>query len=266
MPASEQSQSGDFMNGYRRSRSVSLPTSWGNNANPWLNSAPPAPQIHPWIDGDAPSPIFYFDLADSAFTPRRFLTTNQTLSAILSLAEFQQPAFHPPLTALRIIHPRIPSWPVDLELPTELVTEAPKPITLGDVLIALHRAMHQRITYSYWAMLSLEDEQAVSNAFTDRCRTETMPSGVPERSQGVKRVDFLLGETMFKGLILMFYFLFIRYCWLFQVCMMPTGDHPLLYASSHMFCILACVWPFLRSGYWSLCELSWRLGCNPPVC
>jgi hypothetical protein len=99
---------------------------------------------------------------------------------------------------------------VDLALPSELAP-VPLPISLGDVLVSLHRAMHERISHADWETLTEEDAQVVTRAFTQRCRAEAIRSRVPppqlrdrevaERNQGVKRVDFLLGKTVFKGLV-----------------------------------------------------------------
>ncbi|KAJ7667284.1 hypothetical protein B0H17DRAFT_871225, partial [Mycena rosella] len=110
-----------------------------------------------------------------------------------------EPAFHPPLTSLRILHPRIPFWPIDLTLPAELAATAPVPISFGDVLVALHRTLHERIAHADWDGLSKENAEAVTKAFAHRCRAEAVRSGVPPEP-GVKRVDFLLGKTVFKGL------------------------------------------------------------------
>ncbi|KAF7368429.1 hypothetical protein MVEN_00165900 [Mycena venus] len=94
------------------------PASWGAADAPprpsWANSAganPYAPQhtaplqIHPFLNGDAPSPIFHFDLAPLQFAPLRLINPNPPQSAILSAAEIREPAFDPPLTTLRILHP-----------------------------------------------------------------------------------------------------------------------------------------------------------------
>ncbi|KAJ6559454.1 hypothetical protein DFH09DRAFT_514749 [Mycena vulgaris] len=189
--------------------------SWLNNNNPYLNAVPPIQiplHIHPWLNGDAPSPVFHFDLAPGDFAPLRLVSANPPQSAFLGAAEFSEPAFHPPLTALRIFHPRLPFWPVDLYLPADFPADAaPPPISLADVLVALHRALHQRISRADWATLSPADEAAVARAFAHRCRAEAVRSGVPpanlrdrevaERNEGVKRVDFLLGKTVFKGLV-----------------------------------------------------------------
>ncbi|KAJ6559754.1 hypothetical protein B0H19DRAFT_944999 [Mycena capillaripes] len=194
----------------RQTRSWGTAPSWVNNANPFLSAGGPqaAMQIHPWLNGDAPSPSFHFDLAPAAFVPLRRVDTYPPTSALVGPADLREPAFHPPLFALRILHPRLPFWPVDLALPTG--AHAP-PITLADVLVALHRALHTRINHADWATLGREDEAAVTRAFAARCRAEAVRSGaapahlrdreVAVRNQGVKRIDFLVGKTVFKGLV-----------------------------------------------------------------
>ncbi|KAJ6529893.1 hypothetical protein DFH09DRAFT_153681 [Mycena vulgaris] len=187
-------------------------SSWGH-APAWATSGgylqPQQPQeVHPWLNGDAPSPTFHLDLAPRAFLPLRLVRAHPPQSAPLNAADFREPAFHPPRTALRILHPRLPFWPVDLALPAGAPAA---PISLGDVLAALHRALHTRITPADWEPLGRADAEAVTRAFTHRCRAEAVRSGVPpaqlrdreiaERNEGVKRVDFLLGKTVFKGLV-----------------------------------------------------------------
>ncbi|KAK7051914.1 hypothetical protein R3P38DRAFT_2684571 [Favolaschia claudopus] len=201
----------------RRRRSLSWgasgappPPSWANSANPYLPTVAHTPlQIHPFLNGDAPSPVFHFDLAPVEFTPIRLIHPNPPQTAGLGAAEIRELAFAPPLTTLRILHPRIPFWPVDLKLPEEAAGEIP--ISLGDVLVSVHRAMHERISQADWETLSEEDREEVAKAFTKRCRAEAVRSGVipahlrdkemAERNEGVKRVDFLLGKSVFKGLV-----------------------------------------------------------------
>ncbi|KAJ7255846.1 hypothetical protein B0H12DRAFT_1016183 [Mycena haematopus] len=178
------------------------------NVNPYLSAAPSSLLIHPFLNGDAPSPAFHFDLAPAAFMPMRLVSTHPPSGALVDNTELRQPAFHPPLFTLRILHPRLPLWPVDLALPAS--AQVP-PISLADVLVALHRALHTRITAADWATLGSDDERRVTHAFTARCHAEALRAGgspaqmrdreVAVRKQGVLRVDFLQGKTVFRGLV-----------------------------------------------------------------
>jgi hypothetical protein len=181
---------------------------------PW--SAPSYPSqspqlfINPWINASSPRHDFLFDLAPTTFTPLRFLGHGQ--SAMLSANEMHEPAMYPPLTRLRIICDLIPNWPIDLEFrqpssttpyspysPNQLEftyqQPSPSPITLADVLVAIHQAMHRRITHVDWAKLNRLGQRGVTKAYLRRCVSEY------ERAQGVKRVDFLLGRTRMVGLV-----------------------------------------------------------------
>ncbi|KAJ7652451.1 hypothetical protein DFH06DRAFT_995252 [Mycena polygramma] len=209
-PAFLTAQSSYFRPGHKKANSWSIAPSWLTDANPYATAGGPqaAVHIHPFLNGDMPSPDFHFDLAPSAFFPMRRVSMYPPSGAPVGAAELREPAFHPPRFALRILHGRLPFWPIDLTLQAN--THAP-PITLADALVALHRAFHTRITHAEWAQLGREDEVAVTNAFTARCRMEALRSGAAPaqlrdremavRSQGVLRVDFLRGKTMFKGLV-----------------------------------------------------------------
>ncbi|KAJ7142966.1 hypothetical protein C8R44DRAFT_537095, partial [Mycena epipterygia] len=163
--------------------------------------------INPWLNGHVPSPTFHFDLARGQFTPLRVISNPRQIMKFVAvnIAELYQSAFDPPLTALRIFHPGIPLWPVDVEPSKELRLAHPRPISVGDVLVALHQAMHQPIMPSDFTTLTRNNQEAVRKAFMHRCCA--VAAGTPlrlkqvERNQGVKRVDFLLGETLFKGLV-----------------------------------------------------------------
>ncbi|KAK7040019.1 hypothetical protein R3P38DRAFT_496601 [Favolaschia claudopus] len=212
VPAFLQAQ--PFKPGHKKANSWTTIPAWVNNVNisPYFPStAPPASQlIHPFLNGDAPSPAFHFDLAPSAFVPMRLVSTHPPSGAPLSALELREGAFHPPLTALRIIHPRLPHWPIDLALPAGVPGPAP-PISLAAVLVSIHRALHTRITGADWATLSPHDVARVTAAFSLRCRNEAMRNPVPGmslgerevqvRNQGVLRVDWLKGKTVFKGLV-----------------------------------------------------------------
>lgn len=75
------------------------------------------------------------------------------------------------------------------------------PITVGDVLLQIHRALHLMITRNDWNALDTGEEGKITKAFFKRCS-----AGGPGHkdwfvSQGVKRVDYLLDKVLFRGLI-----------------------------------------------------------------
>ncbi|KAJ7473549.1 hypothetical protein FB451DRAFT_1249515 [Mycena latifolia] len=184
----------------RGTAAVPLP-SRSATSTPYLTSsvlqpAPSSLHIHSWLI----SPTFHFDLAPSVFA---LLRPGFTRPMLVGESELSQHATHPARVALRILHPALPFWPVDVV--------HSRALTLGDVLRGLHRALHQRIAAADWDTLSSTDAQRVEEAFTQRCRAEAVRSGVApaqlhdrevaSRNEGVKRVDFLLGKTVFSGLV-----------------------------------------------------------------
>ncbi|CAK5282497.1 unnamed protein product [Mycena citricolor] len=193
------------------SYSSPAPPQW----NPQSQPPPSQDSVHPFLNGDAPSPYFFFDLAPARFSPLKMTAPDR--GAPLDAADFAIGAFHPARTDVRILHPDIPFWPVDLRIPDQARQQYQQrnqllpPIALGDVLVSLHRALHTRIDATDWEMLPRETQARVAAAFTKRCRAEAVRSGAPPaqlrdsemrvRTDGVKRVDFLLGKTVVKGLV-----------------------------------------------------------------
>jgi len=108
----------------------------------------------------------------------------------------------PPATRLRVICDLIPQWPIDLVLDDSLYVPGtvPPPIKVGDLLAAIHRTLHERITHDDWGRLTEEQVVAVSRAYTRRCRMLPQHE-MTERKDGVKKVDFLLKNVWFRGLV-----------------------------------------------------------------
>ncbi|KAF7292663.1 Carbohydrate esterase family 8 protein [Mycena indigotica] len=193
---------------------------------------------HPWLDAGvhsspafAAAPPFRFDLSIAAFAPERAGSRpGEPTWTPLGAAEFAAEAFYPARYELRITHEALP-WPVVLRLEDKksnkgrrpakekddrhgndhgTPTAPPPPITLGDVLAALHHTLHVLITAAEWAALPPARKAQVSAAFTARCRAEAVRSGAStaelhdqeqaERAKGLRRVDFLAGQTSFRGL------------------------------------------------------------------
>jgi len=175
--------------------------------------APPPSQFHPLLNAEsAAEPLLYFDLSTHAFDPMRITSPRQTTGTPLSLDELAQQATHPGVTRMRIICDLIPQWDVVLEPQRDYVSSSGylaiphqqaasnQPITLGDVLVAVHRMLQTQITHRDWARLSNTEATNIARAYTRRCRT--YPSAEQfEASQGVRRVDYLEDKYLFKGLL-----------------------------------------------------------------
>ncbi|KAG5637112.1 hypothetical protein H0H81_005750 [Sphagnurus paluster] len=172
----------------------------------YIPHVPPTPSafyLHPWINGEAPRSDFFFDLA-RPFAPQRQYGPGQF--GPLSAPELMEAATHPPITQLRIQCDAIPQWPIELRLDPYVQTQVyselnpPPPISLQDVFIAVHRSLQKQIAHVDWDQLSHAQEYEIAKAFTQRCRA--IPGQFEhERSQGVKRVDYLLGKTRMAGLM-----------------------------------------------------------------
>ncbi|KAF8879384.1 hypothetical protein BD779DRAFT_1154796 [Infundibulicybe gibba] len=176
--------------------------------SPWSNLYPPLPDtrvlIHPFLDGESPRRDFLFDLSSNVFSPMRHVGPGQTIP--ISDQELREPATHPPITRLRIVCDLIPQWPLIMEYNPQqdgqTIANAgfPPPILLVDILVALHRHLHQRISHTDWAKLSISEETAVARAYTRRCRSSPSLEAL-QRNQGVKRIDFFLDRFTFRGLV-----------------------------------------------------------------
>ncbi|GJE85021.1 hypothetical protein PsYK624_010980 [Phanerochaete sordida] len=180
----------------------------------WMyQPAPPQPrsQLHPLLNAENghKSPII-FDLSSHAYEPRKHAAGSFT-AAHLSQDELAQTATYPAVTRMLITCDEVPDWRVVLEPHKEQpsnagyltvpATGAPAPpITVHDVLYAIHRMLHRQIAHADWRKLTDERTTKVARAYTRRTRaipaTRTF-----EESQGVKWVDYLEDKYMFRGLV-----------------------------------------------------------------
>ncbi|KAI0638699.1 hypothetical protein C8Q77DRAFT_1092327 [Trametes polyzona] len=182
---------------------------------------PPAPAIHPLLNGEnAAGPMLLFDLSLNTFNPQRVTKLSQTAGTPLSLEELREPATFPAVRRMTIVCERLPEWPIVLE-PHTVERERSRerspflgvprtgqghggaedaPVTVYDVLMAIHRTVQRQISHVDWARLTRAQTHAISAAYTRRCRT--FPSAAAfEEAQGVRRVDYLLDSYMFRGLV-----------------------------------------------------------------
>ena len=153
-------------------------------------------ELHPLLRPD--SHAIYFDLSHFEFRP---VDAKGKPIPVQTLAE---PATHPPTTRLVVNADQIPQWPVllDYHVATLGAPHPPAalpPITLGDVLYAIHQTMQARVTHREWAELEEKEEIAVAKAYTKRYK---LVAGHETRlaAEGVKRIDYLLRKVLFAGL------------------------------------------------------------------
>ena len=174
---------------------------------PVYQNLPPANRLHLLLNGEhASGPLLLFDLSLNTFSPLRIAHHGDTTGQPLSLVELEEPATLPGITRMTIKCDMVTQWPVVLEPEREsspylsVQPESPQPITLGDVLVAIHRSLQTQIRHVDWARLTQSEEIDISRAYTRRCRTFSSARAF-EASQGVRRVDYLKERYMFKGLV-----------------------------------------------------------------
>ncbi|KAJ4490171.1 hypothetical protein J3R30DRAFT_3653581 [Lentinula aciculospora] len=151
--------------------------------------------LHPWLNADVWKGDFVLDLISRDFRPLQINAVGQARPCPVEY--LNQPATHPPITRLRIVSDLLPDWPIDIAYTPHYVA----PITFLDVLINIHRSLHQRITHDDFNRLSLSQERAVTKAYYRRCRSAGSFEST-ERAQGVKRIDYLLDRKWFRGCVL----------------------------------------------------------------
>ncbi|THH12530.1 hypothetical protein EW146_g7610 [Bondarzewia mesenterica] len=174
---------------------------------PWLFAPPPLPQpqIHALLSGDTPTQYIVFDLSAHAFSAHRRINTSQTVPLIAF--DLDQAATSPEILRLRIVCDAIPQWTLDLHVTGTTLHPRPRRerhsipyITAGDILEALHTHLHKQVTHEEWGRLSSTQEIDVSRAYTRRHKSFP-PMQQQQQKEGVKRVDYLLRNYYFKGLV-----------------------------------------------------------------
>jgi len=176
---------------------------------PWLHPSdyPPAPSelsLHHLLSGESGHNILIFDLSSPKFDPMIYLGSN-TFER-LSEKYKKEPATRPGSNHLRIECDLVPEWPIRVDIHPEYIRgQSPPPgahtplITLGDVLSNIYSHFSQRIRHEDWANLNLQDQIAVTKAYTARC-TALGSAETIERSHGVRRIDYTCGKVWFKRL------------------------------------------------------------------
>ncbi|KAI0261266.1 hypothetical protein BC834DRAFT_897011 [Gloeopeniophorella convolvens] len=166
----------------------------------------PQPQLHNLLNGEIISQHLHINLVSPDLVFRRRTGPNADQLVTLRGYELEQPATSPQMTRVRVVCDAIPQWPVDLQVVGTTLTphrrrRASLPfLTLEDIVHAVHASLHRKISHEEWGRLTIEQETEVARAYTRRfkasgnARTER-----EQQAEGVKRIDFLLKNTWFKG-------------------------------------------------------------------
>jgi hypothetical protein len=172
-----------------------------------IESLPPQESLHALLK---PGANICWDLSSSTMNAHLRISVDEEVP--ISDAEFSQPATSPGLRELTIVV----SGQVNVDIRSTPFTPIPTlrrldrrreivpPITLRDVLDTLHRVLHGPISHIDWARLSTSTQRAVDRAYRRRCRSTAVvdpEEGERQAAQGVKKVDLLLDQFMFRGLV-----------------------------------------------------------------
>jgi len=190
-------------------------TSWPSVPAPYFTYSPgwaltpvdlPRAQLHNLINGEIISHRLYVNFADAELVFKKRTGSSHYDIATMSGYELEQPATNPQMTRLRVVCDAIPQWPVDLQVigtslsPHRRRRSALPYLTLEDVLHAVHATLHRKISHGEWGRLSTSQETDVARAYTRRYKASGSDWSVrQQQSEGVKRVDFLLKNSWFKG-------------------------------------------------------------------
>jgi hypothetical protein len=110
---------------------------------------------------------------------------------------FSQPATHPPLQRLTIVHPLF-MWNVEVS-PSSSIPGAY--VTVNDVLSALYRELTMGVDPAHYADLPRAERQCVDKAYFHRCSyIQDVNQRNYTKGRGVINLDFLAGQTHFMGL------------------------------------------------------------------
>ncbi|KAJ6566745.1 hypothetical protein B0H19DRAFT_1138511 [Mycena capillaripes] len=113
----------------------------------------------------------------------------------ISSAGFLEPAVYPPQLAISIVTPHLP-WAISV------AASNGRYVTVSDALNAIYRSLRTNITPAEFHSLGTEKlKRRATEAYTQRYMHLRGHRGyAEEKKQGIKRVDFLMGCTKFRGL------------------------------------------------------------------
>ena len=146
----------------------------------------PKVTLHPYIryTGLTKSPMM-LDLRESPNTLKFRALKDQQMTSW----DMMRFVCEPPLQHMRLYHAHLP-WYIDVE------AQNPAGVTLYDLFAAIHMCMMTQIENAdyYNVEMTAEARAHVAEAWAERCRSDE------ERSQGIRRVDYLMGRVIMEGI------------------------------------------------------------------
>ncbi|EKM56719.1 uncharacterized protein PHACADRAFT_254006 [Phanerochaete carnosa HHB-10118-sp] len=179
---------------------------------PKTQPLPPSPSLS--SSGGSPLPLVVNDLVstsrhkhvqtrpfqwDLLSDPVRLATPSDppVMEYLLQPAQLAAPATTPAVADVRIMHPHLP-WVVNVSASRYYGNIY---VTVGDVLQQLYQALRlsvSQLEYDTTVRLNTGLAPRIQGAFERRVQRAAQ-YGVDERRKGLRRVDFLMGDTQFAG-------------------------------------------------------------------
>ncbi|THU99555.1 hypothetical protein K435DRAFT_776941 [Dendrothele bispora CBS 962.96] len=158
-----------------------------NSPYPPLSYASRHPRIHNFLTYSR-HPIVDFDVS----LPPATMTSHFHLSH----RAMYEPAIEPPVTHLTLIIPSI-SWPITVRPSANGAF-----VTVADVFDGIYRTLRVQVTQGeYRSIRSPSDLKRVNRAYEYRYRSiRDSYAAYREQRTGVRRVDFLVRHTRFRGI------------------------------------------------------------------
>ncbi|KAL1746697.1 hypothetical protein HDZ31DRAFT_33633 [Schizophyllum fasciatum] len=160
----------------------------------------------PDVSGDAPSAMLptesrlciHASLAFGSHTPAaiRYDLAHPPSALVGAHPYLEESATKPPREHLlvAVLWPGAGQWDIPIYATAAYVT-------CLDVLSTLHRELWLPITHAEYQELNSDVQRQVDSSFWARCSRIMDPiARVAEERRGVKRIDFLMGRTSFRGL------------------------------------------------------------------
>jgi len=144
------------------------------------------------------TPHLHYDLRD--FPSRALVSTNSSFS--LSDSLLTASILNPATTAIKVVSKAFP-WEIDVESADDNT-----PVTLEDLITAVHAALDKHITGSEWWIVTEDVRSKVSAQYSKNCDASSSGEGrhrgqlekARSKKEGLRRIDWLLENFVMKGL------------------------------------------------------------------